>query len=101
MRDMLSAPVSAVERASDATLERVSGAYVESGARVQLLAAQGLPDADVSVLLLNAVNDHWITVMRRDAARTPGTPVPVVMTADRITERQLSPAVEYGLTSSL
>ncbi|MFK0153705.1 LuxR C-terminal-related transcriptional regulator [Streptomyces sp. NPDC090499] len=99
--DALSAPVSAVVRASDAILERAVGAYLESSARVRLLTAQGLPDAHVSVLLLNAVDDDWIRVMRQDAARIPGTPVPVVMIADRITERQLSPAVEYGLTSFL
>ncbi|MFJ8495661.1 LuxR C-terminal-related transcriptional regulator [Streptomyces sp. NPDC094038] len=100
-RDTLSAPVSAVVRAGDAILEHATGAYLESSARVELLAAQGLPDAHVSVLPLNAVDDHGITVMRQDAARTPGTPVPVVLIADRITERQLSPAVEYGLTSFL
>ena len=85
MRDALSAPVSAVVRASDAILEHATGAYLESSARVRLLAAQGLPDADVSVLLLNTVDDHWIRVLRQDAARAPGTPVPVVMIADRAT----------------
>ncbi|MFF4309954.1 helix-turn-helix transcriptional regulator [Streptomyces sp. 900105755] len=101
MGDVLSAPVSAVVRASDAILEHAVGAYLESSARVRLRTAQELPDANVSVLLLDAVDDHWISVMRQDAARTPGTPVPVVMIADHITERQLSPAVEYGLTSFL
>lgn len=101
MCDALSAPVSAVVRASDAILEHATGAYLESSARVKVLTAQELPDADVSVLLLSAVDDDWIRVMRQDAARAPGTPVPVVMIADRITEGQLSLAVEYGLTSFL
>ncbi|MFF7471806.1 LuxR C-terminal-related transcriptional regulator [Streptomyces sp. NPDC008092] len=101
MCDARSAPVAAVLRASDAILEHATGAYLESSARVKLLTAQRLPDADVSVLLLGAVDDHWLRVMRQDAARAPGAPVPVVMIADRITERQLAPAVEYGLTSFL
>ncbi|MEU6196737.1 response regulator transcription factor [Streptomyces sp. NPDC047061] len=101
MCDALSVPVSVVLRASDAILEHATGAYLQSSARVKLLTAQGLPDADVSVLLLSAVDDHWIRVMRQDAARAPGPPVPVVMIADRISERQLSLAVEYGLTSFL
>ncbi|MFD4502573.1 LuxR C-terminal-related transcriptional regulator [Streptomyces sp. NPDC058457] len=101
MCDALSVPVSVVLKASDAILEHATGAYLQSSARVKLLTAQGLPDADVSVLLLSTVDDHWIRVMRQDAARGPGTPVPVVMIADRITERQLSLAVEYGLTSFL
>ncbi|MCG7209493.1 helix-turn-helix transcriptional regulator [Streptomyces arenae] len=94
-------PVSVVLRASDAILEHATGAYLRSSSRVRVLSAQELADADVSVLLLDTVDDNWIRVMRQDAARTSGTPVPVVLIADRITERQLSLAVEYGLTSFL
>ena len=93
--------VSVVLRASDTILEHATGAYLRASSRVRLLAPQGLPDADVSVLLLNAVDEDWIRVMRQDAARAPGAPVPVVMIADGITERQLTQAVEYGLTSFL
>ncbi|MFK0105253.1 LuxR C-terminal-related transcriptional regulator [Streptomyces sp. NPDC091217] len=88
-------------RASDAILEHATGAYLRSCSRLDLLSPQRLPDADVSVLLLSTVDDSWIRVMRQDAARVPGAPVPVVMIADGITERQLSLAVEYGLTTFL
>ncbi|MFE5023367.1 LuxR C-terminal-related transcriptional regulator [Streptomyces sp. NPDC056656] len=68
---------------------------------MSVVAQHGLPDADVSVMLLHSLNDDWLRVLRQDAARAGGVPVPAVVMADRVDERQLAMAVEYGLTSFL
>ncbi|MFJ6081404.1 LuxR C-terminal-related transcriptional regulator [Streptomyces sp. NPDC092369] len=88
-------------RASDAILEHAATAYLQSCSRIDVASPEGPPAADVSVLLLNTLDDEWMRVLRQDAARAPGPPVPVVVMADRITERQLALAIEYGLTSFL
>ncbi|MEV7524619.1 LuxR C-terminal-related transcriptional regulator [Streptomyces sp. NPDC091371] len=96
------APIRVVLRASDAFLERATGAYLQSSSGVNIVPQHGLPDADVSVMLLHSLNDDWLRVLRQDAAaRAGGAPVPVVVMADRVNERQLTLAVEYGLTSLL
>ncbi|MFD7835467.1 LuxR C-terminal-related transcriptional regulator [Streptomyces sp. NPDC059761] len=94
-------PINVVLRASDAFLEHATGAYLQSHARVNIVPQQGLPDADVSVMLLHSLTDEWLQVLRQDAARAGSVPVPVVVMADRVSERQLTMAVEYGLTSFL
>ncbi|MFJ3903965.1 LuxR C-terminal-related transcriptional regulator [Streptomyces sp. NPDC090025] len=68
---------------------------------MRIVPRDGLPDADVSVLLLHSLNDDWIRVLRQDAARAGGRPVPVVAMADSVSEQHLALAVEYGLTSFL
>ncbi|WP_327250366.1 helix-turn-helix transcriptional regulator [Streptomyces sp. NBC_01244] len=88
-------------RASDAFLEHATGAYLQSCSRVNIVTQHGLPDADVSVMLMHSLNEDWLRVLRQDAARAVGAPVPVVVMADHVDERQLTTAVEYGLTSFL
>lgn len=92
-------PISVVLRTSDCILEHAIRAYLHSCSRVNLVPQQGLPDADVSVLLLDVMNDEWLRVLKRDAACTVDVPVPIVMVADEISERQLTLAIEYGLIS--
>ncbi|MGW0996440.1 helix-turn-helix transcriptional regulator [Streptomyces sp. NPDC002520] len=97
----LAAPIRVVLRASDAFLEHATGAYLQSHSGVDIVPQHGLPDADVSVMLLHCLNDDWLRVLRQDAACAGGAPVPVVVMADRVNEQQLTLAVEYGLTSFL
>ncbi|MFZ3467979.1 helix-turn-helix transcriptional regulator [Streptomyces sp. 4.24] len=94
-------PIRVALRASDAFLEHATGAYLQSCSRVNIVTQHGLPDADVSVMLMHSLNEDWLRVLRRDAARAVGAPVPVVVMADHVDERQLTTAVEYGLTSFL
>ncbi|MFE4663947.1 LuxR C-terminal-related transcriptional regulator [Streptomyces sp. NPDC056716] len=68
---------------------------------MNIVPQQGIPEADVSVMLLHSVSDDWLRVLKQDAARADGAPIPVVVMADRINERQLTLAIEYGLTSFL
>ncbi|MEV7289975.1 response regulator transcription factor [Streptomyces sp. NPDC093252] len=97
----LGAPISVVLRASDTILEHATSAYLQTRATVTIVPQQGLAEADVSVLLLHSLDDDWLRILKQDAARAGGSPVPVVVMADRVNERQLTLAVEYGLTSFL
>ncbi|MEV0490168.1 helix-turn-helix transcriptional regulator [Streptomyces atratus] len=97
----LAVPIRVVLRASDAFLEHATGAYLQSHSGVDIVPQHGLPDVDVSVMLLHCLNDDWLRVLRQDAARAGGASVPVVVMADRVNEQQLTLAVEYGLTSFL
>lgn len=46
-------PIKVVLRASDALLEHATSAYLQSRSRVSIVTQQGLPGADVSVMLLS------------------------------------------------
>ncbi|MFJ5266781.1 LuxR C-terminal-related transcriptional regulator [Streptomyces sp. NPDC088387] len=93
--------ISVVLRASDSILEHATGAYLQARSNFNILPQQGIREADVSVMLLSTVSDDWLRVLKQDAARAGGAPIPVVVMADRVNERQLTLAVEYGLTSFL
>ncbi|WP_327249917.1 response regulator transcription factor [Streptomyces sp. NBC_01320] len=94
-----SAPISVALRASDAILEHGINAYLTSSPRVSLRGS--LLEADVSVLVLNNMDDEWLKVLKHDAARTFHYPIPVVIVANAISESQLTLAIEYGMTSFL
>ncbi|WP_329167128.1 response regulator transcription factor (plasmid) [Streptomyces sp. NBC_01717] len=96
-----SAPISVALRASDAILEHGINAYLTSSPRVSVLPRGSLLEADVSVLVLNNMDDEWLKVLKHDAARTFHYPIPVVIVADAISESQLNLAIEYGMTSFL
>ncbi|MGW5652962.1 response regulator transcription factor [Streptomyces humi] len=98
MRDAMTAPIYVALRASEPLLEHAVTAYLQSCPHFKLVPRELLPGADVSVLLVDVMDDEWLKVLRHDALRTAEAPVPLVMMADRITERQLTLAVQYGLT---
>ncbi|MET9588002.1 response regulator transcription factor [Streptomyces sp. NPDC006539] len=95
------ATISVVLRACDAIVEDAAKAYLQSCSRVHIVPQQSLLEADVSVFLLYGMDNEWLKVLKHDAARTAGNPIPVVVVANEISERQLTSAIEYGLTSFL
>ncbi|MFK0281137.1 response regulator transcription factor [Streptomyces sp. NPDC090499] len=98
MRDSMNVPIFVALRASEPLLEHAVRAYLESCPHFKLVPKEVLPGADVSVLLVDMMDDDWLKVLRHDAQRTADVPVPLVVMADQITETQLTLAVEYGLT---